>query len=345
MLQKYFFDYNSKGSIFKYQYGLKNVAKNVVGVKQMNLKEISKVKISLVRPSVKNPRVDNGFCQEEMEKILKQHGWLMPISVYRKGKYFVIFSGHRRWMAAKNLGFKEIPVNVQPAPLSEEEEYERIGDTQTGQIDWGEFEWAVHTKGMKDRLKISAEELALRMGEKVSKIRARLNVMNYYLETEIEHKLENKTYSIRMLDYIRGWIVKLQKVHPQLVEDLGEQEVKEYLLKKYEDGAINSYISGDKSINYATEEQIFEFLIDSKKSLNELKKEVRKNKPKVKNFKTNAEKLDLLEKEIASLDIRNKRDAEKLTKALEELHSVIEEKKKYMEEIQNQKKNIIKGVA
>ncbi len=70
-------------------------------------------KIDQVRPSPFQPRED--FNQQELEDLtqsIKEKGIIQPVLVRRKGDYFELIAGERRFRAAKALNLQEIPVIV-----------------------------------------------------------------------------------------------------------------------------------------------------------------------------------------------------------------------------------------
>lgn len=292
------------------------------------------IDINLVLPNDKNPRVDPSVKTEEIQNILKTKGFEQAITVYKneKGPFYTILSGHRRWHAAKELGMGEIPIYVVPEPKDEVEEIERLGDVQGGQVDWTEYEWAEYTNNIYERLKISISDLAERMGKHRSIIDARIKVFKYYPRVEIEEKLANKTYGIRMLNYIRNWIEKLKEYQPELVEDVGEDKIRRLLLKKYENRILNTYIKTDETVSRATYQQLLSFIITPNKRITELKRDIDKGVtvPKIRNYRHNKKKVRMTGKEIESLKPRTKKEAEVLRDVLESLQREVAEKKEAM---------------
>ena len=47
---------------------------------------------------------------EELAESMKVYGVLQPLLVQKKGDYYEIIAGERRWRAAKLAGLKEVPV-------------------------------------------------------------------------------------------------------------------------------------------------------------------------------------------------------------------------------------------
>ena len=69
------------------------------------------VKLALIEPNKDQPRKD--FNEEQLRELadsIKRYGVLQPLLVQKKGNFYEIIAGERRWRAAKMAGLKEIPV-------------------------------------------------------------------------------------------------------------------------------------------------------------------------------------------------------------------------------------------
>lgn len=77
---------------------------------------------TLVSPQEIDPNPDNPrliFHEDELEALeesIKLQGILVPLSVYEKGRRYVLLDGERRWRCALKLGLPRIPVVVQAEP-------------------------------------------------------------------------------------------------------------------------------------------------------------------------------------------------------------------------------------
>ena len=71
------------------------------------------VRTSLIIPNSEQPRREfDEASLEELAESIKIHGVLQPLLVQKKGKYYEIIAGERRWRAAKMVGLKKVPVIV-----------------------------------------------------------------------------------------------------------------------------------------------------------------------------------------------------------------------------------------
>ncbi len=95
--------------------------------------EIHQWPIEKVKPYKKNAKLHPSDQVESLARMIKRHGFDVPIVVDAKG---VVIKGHGRLLAAKTLGMATVPVIVR-ADLSEALMTEaRIGDNRVGEYGW-----------------------------------------------------------------------------------------------------------------------------------------------------------------------------------------------------------------
>lgn len=81
------------------------------------------VKMTAIEPNRKQPRKQ--FDEDallELAESIKQFGVLQPLLVQKKGDFYEIIAGERRWRASKLAGIKEVPVIIKD--FSEQEAVE-----------------------------------------------------------------------------------------------------------------------------------------------------------------------------------------------------------------------------
>ncbi|HEY0827718.1 MAG TPA: ParB N-terminal domain-containing protein [Bacilli bacterium] len=218
-----------------------------------------------------NPRTNHSIKSEEMQRIIKNKGWETGITCYEKGSKYVILSGHRRWYAAKKLAIQYLPIVLVKAPESNVEELERLGSVQGGKVDWSVYEWAKYTYEMWIKWnKCSFEELSRKMDVKGKQIAIRVKVFQYYPHTEIEEKLTNGKYSMLVLYRLIGWLEKLTKYKSDLVAEYKIDLIRTTMLRKIEKGLVSAKdINNDVFIRATSDNQMRNFLLDSKKKLSD----------------------------------------------------------------------------
>lgn len=98
--------------------------------------KIASLPLNKISPYKKNPR-NNENAIEVVAKSLQKFGFRQPIVV---DKNFVIIVGHTRYEAAKQLGYKDVPVHVAENLTSAQARAYRIADNKTNEHSSWNFE-------------------------------------------------------------------------------------------------------------------------------------------------------------------------------------------------------------
>ncbi len=125
------------------------------------------VRISRVVPKEGQPR--QNFDEEglaELAESIRQHGVIQPLIVQKKGEYYEIISGERRWRAAKLADLKELPVLIRDYDDRESAEISLIENVQ--REDLNPIEEALAYRRLMDEFGLKQDEIA----ERVSKDRS-----------------------------------------------------------------------------------------------------------------------------------------------------------------------------
>ena len=143
----------------------KTITKEVV--KEVVKEVEQKVKITQIEPNKSQPRkqFDEDALQELADSI-KQYGVLEPLIVTKKGKFYEIIAGERRWRAARLAGVKEVPVVIREYTDREIMEISLIENIQ--REDLNPIEEALAYESLFNEYSLTQEEVA----EKVSKNRS-----------------------------------------------------------------------------------------------------------------------------------------------------------------------------
>ena len=143
----------------------KTITKEVV--KEVVKEVEQKVKITQIEPNKSQPRkqFDEDALQELADSI-KQYGVLEPLIVTKKGKFYEIIAGERRWRAARLAGVKEVPVVIREYTDREIMEISLIENIQ--REDLNPIEEALAYESLINEYSLTQEEGA----EKVSKNRS-----------------------------------------------------------------------------------------------------------------------------------------------------------------------------
>ena len=92
---------------------------------------VSRLRIGQVTPNREQPRKE--FDAEKISELaesIRQFGVITPILVQRKGTFYEIIAGERRWRAAKEAGLREIPAIVREYSPQEAVEVSLIENIQ-----------------------------------------------------------------------------------------------------------------------------------------------------------------------------------------------------------------------
>lgn len=123
-----------------------------------------KVKINEVEPNREQPR--KTFDEDallELADSIKQFGILQPLLVQKKGKFFEIIAGERRWRAAKMAGLKEIPVVIKEFNEQEIVEISLIENIQRENLN--PIEEAIAYKRLMTEFSLKQDEIADRVSK------------------------------------------------------------------------------------------------------------------------------------------------------------------------------------
>ena len=92
--------------------------------------EVKNISIDSIKPYKNNPR-DNEAGVDAVANSIKEFKWQQPIVVDENN---VIIVGHTRYLAAKKLGLKEVPVKVATGLTPEQVKAYRLADNKTGEL-------------------------------------------------------------------------------------------------------------------------------------------------------------------------------------------------------------------
>jgi len=122
------------------------------------------VKISKIEPNREQPR--RHFEEDallELADSIKQFGVLQPLLVQKKGDFFEIIAGERRWRAAKLAGIKEVPVIIKDYTKQEIVEIALIENIQRENLN--PIEEAMAYKRLLTEFNLKQDEVADRVSK------------------------------------------------------------------------------------------------------------------------------------------------------------------------------------
>lgn len=154
-------------------------------IQELNIKEI--------RPNPYQPRkVFDEESIEELRKSIEQHGILQPIIVRKSIKGYEIVVGERRYRAAKAAKLETIPVVVRELDEQQMMELAVLENLQREDLTPVEEALAYHM--LMERLKLTQEELAQRLGKSRPHIANHLRLLS--LPTNIQDMITDGKISM-----------------------------------------------------------------------------------------------------------------------------------------------------
>ncbi|HCS66692.1 MAG TPA: chromosome partitioning protein ParB [Oribacterium sp.] len=207
------------------------------------------VKLSRIQPDHDQPR--KNFDEEKLQELadsIRTYGVISPIVVKKRGAFYEIVAGERRWRAARIAGLKEIPVVVKEVDEKTSRELAIIENIQRDDLnaveearayqslieEYGLTQEEVAARVAKNRstitnslrlLKLDPEILQLLQEEKITQghARALLSVEDPELRKKIAEKCTNENLSVREIETL----VKLDRLSKEKKERKSSPEAQE----------------------------------------------------------------------------------------------------------------------
>jgi len=186
--------------------------------------------IEQIRPNPFQPRVDfDTQGLEELTQSIKEKGVIQPLLVRRKGEYYELIAGERRWRAANSLNLKEIPVIVKEVEDRDSLELSLIENIQRQNLN--PIEEARAFQYLIDKFQVTQETISEVLGK------ARVTVTNTLrllkLPQEIQEEIRKRRISFahgRALLEVGDLNHQRQLAHEVIAKGLSVQEL-ENLIK------------------------------------------------------------------------------------------------------------------
>lgn len=151
------------------------------------------LKLSSIEPNHDQPRME--FREEslmELAESMKEYGVLQPLLVQKKGDFYEIIAGERRWRAAKLAGLKEVPVVIREYTKQQSMEIALIENVQ--REDLNPIEEAKAYQKLMQEFGLKQEEIATRVAKNRVTITNSMRLL----------KLENRVQDMLIQNQITG---------------------------------------------------------------------------------------------------------------------------------------------
>ena len=134
------------------------------------------VRLTEIVPNRKQPRKNfDEAAIEELAASIREHGVVTPLLVQKKGKYYELIAGERRWRAAKLAGLKKVPVLVREFSDQQAAEIALIENIQ--REDLNAMEEAQAFRQLQEEFSLTQEEIAERVSRSRSAVANSLRLL------------------------------------------------------------------------------------------------------------------------------------------------------------------------
>ena len=180
--------------------------------------DILEIPVGEIRPNPYQPR--KSFDKEALDELatsIRNYGVFQPIIVKKSIKGYDLIAGERRLRASKLAGLETIPAIVKEFSDDEMREIALLENLQRENLTSIELAWAY--KGIIDRLHIRQEDLAARIGKRLSHVTNTIGLLR--LPDDVQDMVRDNKMSM-------GHARVLSKIEDNnKVEELAERIVKD----------------------------------------------------------------------------------------------------------------------
>ena len=228
------------------------------------------VDIRKIEPNREQPRKQfDEDAIEELSESIKQFGVIQPLIVKKKGDYYEIIAGERRWRASKKAGLKKVPViikeyddkeilkislieNLQREdlnPIEEAQAYQKL------QEDYGLKQDEIAASVSKSRTAITNTMRLLRLDERVQKMimdnlitsghgRTIIPIEDKDLQYETACKILDENLSVREAEQL----VKRMMEHKQKGKEKEEEDSQKAKMFHFFEGRMKDILGSKVTI-------------------------------------------------------------------------------------------------
>lgn len=210
----------------------------------------------LISPNPDNPRLI--FREAELaslEESIAQQGILVPLTVYRDSRRYVILDGERRWKCALKLGLSKVPAIVQSKP-DKIQNIMMMFAIHKSRKDWDPLPTAIKLKeletllsarsGKKPTERVLAENASLSVGEvrRLKKLFGLPDDLKDELMMELAHEAPEQKLTVDQVVESRGAAMMLTK--RGIINASEGDRLTRALLKKFRERVVTNTVSPRK---------------------------------------------------------------------------------------------------
>lgn len=171
------------------------------------------------------------FDQERLDELvvsIKQYGVIQPLVVRKNNNKYEIVAGERRWRAAKEVGLSKVPVVVREYTDEQIMEIALVENIQ--RHDLNPIEEAMAFRNLMEKLNLTQEEVAQKVGRSRSAVANVLRMLN--LPMEVQKIVSRGTLTMgqaRPLLALTDKKLQIEVAEKIIQEDMSAREVEKYI--------------------------------------------------------------------------------------------------------------------
>ncbi len=213
------------------------VSNNNIKIEENDFNKIIEVDINKVQPDKTQPRKSfNDDTLEELALSIKNVGIISPIIVKKKGNFYEIISGERRFRAAKKLKLKNIPIIIKEYDDLTSLEVSLIENIQRENLN--PIEEALTYKVFQEKFNLNQEQIA----EKVGKNRA--TIANAIRLLKLDNRVQNFVVELRLSQGHARALLPIEDMDMQF--ELAEKIIEEQLSVRQTEELIKKLLEEKK---------------------------------------------------------------------------------------------------
>ncbi len=193
---------------------------NNIKIEENDFNKVIEIDINKVQPDKSQPRkYFNDDTLEELALSIKNVGIISPIIVKKKGNFYEIISGERRFRAAKKLKLKKIPIIIKEYDDLVSLEVSLIENIQRENLN--PIEEALTYKIFQEKFNLNQEQIA----EKVGKNRA--TIANAIRLLKLDNRVQNFVIELKLSQGHARALLSIEDIDMQF--ELAEKIIDEQL--------------------------------------------------------------------------------------------------------------------
>lgn len=215
---------------------------NNIQIEENDFNKVIEIDINKVQPDKSQPRkYFNDDTLEELALSIKNVGIISPIIVKKKGNFYEIISGERRFRAAKKLKLKKIPIIIKEYDDLVSLEVSLIENIQRENLN--PIEEALTYKIFQEKFNLNQEQIA----EKVGKNRA--TIANAIRLLKLDNRVQNFVIELKLSQGHARALLSIEDIDMQfelaekiIDEQLSVRQTEEMVKKLLEQKKMNKKI-------------------------------------------------------------------------------------------------------